>query len=177
MTIQVTEPGSPAFYKEMVNFGAQFADLLKKPAAKVKNKYAQCVRSLVLSAVLLALGLTTGFLWGFDALNYLLIFISALLLFCGAFLLLSYGKARRKLMTEWQPSALTLDDAGVSLVRGDSTIATAWENVAFVRELRHGICFVAKEPMHYYIFLNKEYADGVLSYLRQNRPEVMLVTE
>lgn len=90
--------------------------------------------------------------------------------------MLAYGKARRKLMEEWQPSTLTLDDAGVSLVRGDGTVSTAWENVAFVRLLQHGICFVAKEPMHYYMFLSREYADGVVDYLRENRPEVLLIT-
>ena len=176
MAIQITAPGTPAFYTEIVNFNAQAANLLKKPAAKFKNKFAQCYIYLVLSVAFLAFSLVTGFLWGFDALKYLLIFSSALLLFCGAFLLVAYGKARRQMMKEWQQSTLTLDDAGVSLVRGDGTVSTAWENVAFVRVLRHGICFVAKEPMRYYVFLSKEYGDGVVDYLRENRPEVLLIT-
>ncbi len=176
MTIQITNPGSPAFYKETVNVTAQYANLLKKPEGKIQNKFAQAVVYLVISLFLLAFGIVSGFLWGFDALRYMLIVISAFLMLTSAFLLFTYHKARRTLMKNWKPGTLTLDDGGVQFSKGDDTLRTAWENVAFVRVLAHGICFVAKEPMQYVLHIEKAHADEIVSYLAQNKPEIRLIT-
>lgn len=178
MTVKTEKPGSPAFYREVVNTSVQYGRLLKKPDRKLSNMFFQYMICTVLCAVMLAVELFLGILWGFDALTVTgAVFIGVLCLFC-ALLLRSLHKTLRSLQTDFSPSVFTLDDQGVELAKENaSTVRTAWSGIAFVRVLPHSVCFVARQPMRYLMHVDKEYAAGITAWLAEHRPEIRLIHE
>ena len=178
MTLQINEPGSDGFYKEVVNVSWQMRGLLKKPSGRIKNQEARYILSAVESVLIIAVGTVFGVSRGFSGACVLFVVLGGVLLLMSTALLAAHRRAFLRMKNGFAPGEITLDENGVELRKdGKMTIRTAWGAVAFVREMRCGLCFVSNDPAGLHIFVENRYAEPILSYLRENLPEVLLVTQ
>ena len=178
MTIQMTQPGTPAYYAETVVLSANYRRLVKDPACKIKNVMRSYTAICIFCAVWLVLMIAIGIFTGFSTTSVTCAVFMACLLAIALTFRITFARAQKRMMREFRPSTFTMDENGIVWSKeGASTLQTQWAGIVCVRETREGICFVAKEPMGYVLHIKKEYRDDILAYLRENRPNVLLITE
>ena len=178
MTIEITTPGTPAYYAETVVLSANYRRLVKNPACKIKNVIRHYTALCIFCAACLVLMIVTGIFTGFSTTSVTCAVFMAFLLALELMFRITYARAQKRMMREFRPSTLTMDENGIMWTKdGASTLQTQWAGIVCVRETREGICFVAKEPMGYWLHVQKEYRDQIEAYLREARPNVLLITE
>ena len=178
MTIENNTPGTPAFYREAVVLAANHRRLVKNPACKIKDVVKSYTAICILCVIPIALEVFSGFKWGFTTTRITECVVFGLLLALGLTFRITYARMQKRMMREFRPSTITLDENGIVWAKdGASTLQTQWAGIVCVRETREGICFVAKEPMGYVLHVQKEYRDQIKAYLREARPNVLLITE
>ena len=178
MTIEINAPGTPAFYREAVVLAANHRRLVKNPACRIKDVVKSYTATCILCAAAVVLQIVSCFAWGFTSVRLAgCVFIAALLAL-GLMFRITYGRMQKRMMQEFRPATLTLDENGIVLAKdGMSTLQTQWAGIVCVRETREGVCFVAKEPMGYVLHVQKEFREQIKAYLREARPNVLLITE
>ena len=73
MRIEITEKGSDAFYREVVNITAQYRSILKNHRHKLKDYFRQFRLLLVLGAAVLVILILMTVFWGVDPFDYAII--------------------------------------------------------------------------------------------------------
>lgn len=173
MRIEINEPGSEAFYREVVNVSGQHRRLMRKPEAKLRDHFRALRVNIILCAVFLALNLVMALTWGADTLSWV---AGVLMVFCialnGGFLM-QYHRLLRALMARDGAAVLTVDESGVELDReGVQKVRLDWSTVAFVRVFQESLCFVPREAGSLLVAVDRKYAAQVLEELRHCAPDV-----
>ncbi len=178
MTIEINVPGTPAFYRETVVLAANHRRLVKNPACKIKNVIRSYTALSIFCAASLVLMVVLDIFTGFSTTSVTCAVFMAFLLALVLTVRIVYARAQKRMLQEFRPSTITLDENGIVWEKdGASTLQTQWAGIVCVRETREGICFAAKEPMGYVLNIQKEYRDRIKAYLREARPNVLLITE
>ena len=178
MRIEINEPGSEAFYRETVSVACQYRFLLKKPTRKLKDLFRAMRGNLILCAILLALMAALTLLDGADAARIAaLVLLAVDMVLCGAYLV-GLNKMLKSAMDNKRKSVLTLDDEGVELDKeGAQRVRASWDNVAFVRVFREGLCFFTKDGSGFVIAVSRRYERELLSYLKERQSALTLIEE
>ena len=176
MRIEISEKGSKAFYREVVNISAQYRYLLKNHHRKLRDYFKQFTILLILGTAALVILLLTAVFWGVDPFDYAIIAalgISAAM--CAGYLYI-LNRMLRAMLADSRTSVLSLDDSGVELNKGGSQIVKlGWDTIAVVRVFQEGLTFVSGDCTGIVISVAKQYADEILAWLREKQPSVEVV--
>ena len=161
MRIEITEKGSDAFYREVVNITAQYRSILKNHNHKLKDYFRQ-FRLLVF--------------WGVDPFDYAIIAALIIEVIMCAGYLYALNKMLKAMLADSRSSVLSLDETGVELNKGGSQIVKlGWDNIAVVRVDKESLTFVSGDRTGIIISAAKKYADEILVWLRENLPSMEVV--
>lgn len=175
MRIEISEPGSEAFYRDVVNVLGQHRRLLKKPEAKLHDQFRALKRNAILCGVILALNLAMALAWGADTLTWVAAALMVVVLVLNTAFLIQYCRLLRGLMARDGTAVLTIDESGVELDRpGVQRAYLDWSTVAFVRVFERCLCFVPKEAGGLLVSVDHRYASQVLEALRRCAPNVKI---
>ncbi len=176
MKIEISDKGSEAFYREVVNISAQYRYILKNHHHKLKDYFRQFTVLLILGTVFLVLSLLMGIIWGFDAWSYAVIAILAIAdVMCVGYLVV-LNRMLKAMLADNRPSVLTIDDTGVEFNKGGSQIVKlGWDNIAAVRADRESLTFVSGDRTGIVISVAKQYAREIPAWLHENQPKVEVV--
>ena len=176
MKIEISEKGSEAFYREVVNIMSQSRRILKNHHYKIKDYFKQFRILLILSAAFLVTLILMAIFWGADPFNYAIIAALGITVVMCAGYLYVLNKMLKALMTDSRTSVLSLDDTGVELNKGGSQIVKlGWDNIAVIGVYQESITFVSGDHTGIVIFAAKQYAGEILPWLRENQPSVEVV--
>ena len=109
----ITERGSEAFYREVVNAAVQYRALLKKPTAKLKDFFKYVKVYGILCGAFFLLVLIMAILWGFDALSIVALVVSGGALFVCLRYYTTMKKTLDGYLQDKRASVLTLDETGI----------------------------------------------------------------
>jgi len=176
MTIEISEKGSEAFYKEVVNVVVQYRYILKNHNHKLGDYFKQYKILLTAGAVILGILVLMMVFWGTNTPDAVIaIALAIVLLFCALF----YGnlnKMLKSMLQDNRTSVLTLDENGVELSKGNTqTVRIGWDNVACIRQYKESLNFVSADQTGFVISADKRYADSILAWLKENRPEAEVI--
>ena len=176
MIIEISEKGSEAFYREVVNVCAQYRYILKNHHHKLKDYFKQFKVLLVLGAVFFVLLLLTAVFWGAGPWGYaILAALGISTAMCAVYLQL-LNKLLRSMLADARASVLSFDDSGVELNKGGSQVVKlGWDNVAVVCAWRESLSFLSADHTGIVISVTRRYAAEILDWLRANQPTVELV--
>lgn len=171
MRIEITEKGSEAFYREVVNITAQYRGILKNHSRKLNDYFRQFRILLILGAAALVILILMAVFWGADPFDYAIIaalFIEVVM--CAGYLY-ALNKMLKAMLADSRSSVLSLDETGVELNKGGSQIVKlGWDNIAVVRVDKESLTFVSGDRTGIVISIAKEFADEILAWLRENLP-------
>ena len=175
LKIEIKEKGSESFYREVVNFQAQYRFILRNPARKLKDYFKQFRTLLILGSVFLVALIFMSIFWGASTLDYAIMAALAIAMaMCLAYLHM-LGKALKTLMNDSRSSVLILDDSGVELNKEDSQIVKlAWSNISFIRLYANSLTFVSADQTGLIISIAKNYAGDIVSWMKDNQPNVSI---
>ena len=176
MRIEITEKGSDAFYREVVNITAQYRSILKNHRHKLKDYFRQFRLLLVLGAAVLVILILMAVFWGVDPFDYAIIAaLSIEVVMCAGYLD-ALNNMLKAMLADSRTSVLSLDETGVELNKGGSQIVKlGWDNIAVVRVDKESLTFVSGDRTGIVISAAKKYADEILVWLRENLPSMEVV--
>ena len=176
MTIEISEKGSEAFYREVVNICAQYRYILKNHHHRLKNYFKQFKVLLVLGAVFFVLLLLIAVFWGVSPWGYAILAALGISTVMSAAYLHLLNKLFKSMLADSRASVVSFDDSGVELNKGGSQIVKlGWENVAVVCSYRESLSFLSADHTGIVISVTKRYAAEILEWLRANQPAVEVV--
>ncbi len=176
MRIEITEKGSEAFYREVVNISAQYRYLLRNHNYRLKDYFRQFRTLLILGAVCFVLLLLMAVFWGIDPWGYAILAALGITVAMCAVYLHVLNKMLRAMLADSRPSVLSFDDTGVELNKGGSQIVKlGWDNIAVVRVFRESLTFVSGDHTGIVISAAKRYAGQILEWLQENQPSLEVV--
>lgn len=176
MKIEISEKGSKAFYREVVNITTQYRRILKNHQHKLKDNFKQLQVLLILGAAFLALLILMAVFWGVKPFDYAIMAALGIEVVMCAGILYVQNKMLKSMLADDRTSVLTLDDSGVELNKGGSQIVKlGWDNIAVVRVYQESLSFVSGDRTGIVISITKQYADKVLTWLRENQPSIEVV--
>ena len=171
MRIEITEKGSEAFYREVVNITAQYRGILKNHNRKLNDYFRQFRILLILGAAALVILILMAVFWGADPFDYAIIaalFIEVVM--CAGYLYV-LNKMLKAMLADSRSSVLSLDETGVELNKGRSQIVKlGWDSIAVVRVDKESLTFVSGDRTGIVISIAKQYADEILAWLREKLP-------
>ena len=176
LVLTIEEKGSEAFYREAVNVITQYRSLLGKPGKKLKDNFRQMRIHIVLCAALLAICVVLSVLHGRSSLliagSILTCFAALISLIC----LRSMNRLLQSLMNDKHTSVVTLDGQGIELKKIYArTVRLAWSNIAFIRVFEESVCVLSRDSTGFVLSIERLYENEILTWLRDNRPEVMII--
>ncbi len=176
MRIEISEKGSEAFYREVVNISAQYRSILKNHHHKLKDYFKQFTVLLILGAVFFALLVLMAVFWGIDPWGYAIIAaLSITAAMCAVYLHL-LNKMLRAMLADSRLSVISFDDTGVELNKGGSQIVKlGWDNIAVVRVYKESLTFVSGDHTGIVISAAKQYANEILTWVRAAQPSVEVI--
>ena len=176
MRIEITEKGSNAFYREVVNIMSQYRFILKNHHYKIKDYFAQFRTLLILGAAVLAILILMAVFWGIKPFYYAIIAALGIeVVMCAGYLYV-LNKMLKGMMADTRTSVLTLDDTGAELNKGGSQIVKlGWDSISVVRVYQESLTFVSGDRTGIVISVAKQYAGDILAWLRENQPAVQVV--
>ena len=180
MVIETNKQESDEFYKETVNITVQAANLWKNPRYQFRNMYVRFTALLIASAVLIALLTGLAIINKPDFLIITGIVIMALVVLLNAFSLINMNAQRKSLKEGFKPKTLTFDEEFFGLLNNDGSSATkkSWDQFVCVRVSPQTISFIPKKSSDAIIlFVSREYENQICGWLRENRPDVLIVTQ
>ena len=176
MKIEISEKGSRAFYREVVNISAQYRYILKNHHRKLRDYFKQFRILLILGAAFFVLLLLTAIFWGVDPFDYAILAALGIAVVMCAVYLCVLNRMLTSMLTDPRASVLSLDDCGVELNKGGSQIVKlGWENIAVVCVYQESLTFVSGDHTGLVISVARQYADEILAWLSANQPSVEVV--
>ena len=172
MTIEITEKGSGAFYKEIVNVLAQYRLILKNHNHKLKDYFKQLKVLIAAGTIMLVLLGAMMIFWGAKSLDIVAEICLAIAVIMSAAYLMNLNKVLKSLLDDVRTSVLTIDEDGVELRKEDSqTVKLAWNNIAVVKKYKESLNFVSANQSGFIISVDKRYSGDIENWIRENRPE------
>ena len=176
MKIEISEKGSEAFYREVVNITAQYRSILKNHHHKLKDYFRQFKILLILGAAALVILILMAVFWGVDPFDYAIITALGITVAMCVGYLFVLNKMLKAMLADSRTSVLSLDETGAELNKGGSQIVKlGWDTIAVVRVYRESLTFVSSDRTGIVISAAKQYADEILAWLRANQPSVEIV--
>ena len=176
MKIEISEKGSEAFYREVVNITAQYRSILRNHHYKLKDYFKQFRILLILGAAFLVILILMAIFWGIKPFDYAIIAALGIeVVMCVGYLYV-LNKMLKAMLADNRTSVLSLDDTGVELNKGGSQIVKlGWDNIAVVSVYPESLTFVSGDRTGIVISAARKYADEILAWLRENQPSVVTV--
>ena len=176
MKIEITEKGSEAFYREVVNITAQYRGILKNHHYRLKDYFKQFRLLLILGAAIHVILILMAISWGAKPFQYAVIGALGIEVVMCAVYLYALNKMLKTLMADSGTTVITLDDTGVEFNKlGAQIIKLTWDNIAVVRVFQESLTFVSADRKGFVIAIAKQYADGIPAWLRENQPSVEVI--
>ena len=186
MKIEITEKGSEAFYREVVNITAQYRGILKNHHYRLKDYFKQFRvlldyfkqfrLLLILGAAILVILILMAISWGAKPFQYAVIGALGIEVVMCAVYLYALNKMLRTMMADSVTTVITLDDTGVEFNKvGAQIIKLAWDNIAVVRVFQESLTFVSADRKGFVIAIAKQYAGGIPTWLREHQPSVEVI--
>ena len=176
MKIEITEKGSEAFYREVVNITAQYRGILKNHHYRLKDYFKQFRLLLILGAAILVILILMAISWGAKPFQYAVIGALGIeVVMCAGYLYV-LNRMLKTMMADSGTTVITLDDTGVEFNKlGAQIIKLAWDNIAVVRVFQESLTFISADRKGFVISIVKQYADAILTWLRKNQPSVEVI--
>ena len=176
MRIEMEGNGSDSLYREVVNIVSQYKMLMKKPDAPLVDSFRQMKLCLVLCIALsVFLGLLT-FLYGVDMIGVMALMLNAFLIIFAAYRLIRMNRFLNEVKSDKRVTTLILDEDGVAVEKeGAEVVSIRWDFVAFVRKFEESVGFFAKGGAGV-IAVNRRYEEEIVKYLKENKPEVRVIS-
>ena len=176
MKIEISEKGSEAFYREVVNITSQYRFILKNHHYKLKDYFKQFRILLILGAAALVILILMATFWGVKPFDYAIMAALGIeVVLCVGYLYV-LNKMLKSMLADSRTSVLTLDETGVELNKGGSQIVKlGWDNIAVVRGYQESLTFVSGDRTGFVISAAKKYAYDILAWLREHQPSVEVV--
>ena len=176
MKFEISEKGSEAFYREVVNITLQYRFILKNRRYKLKDYFKQFRILLILGAAALVILILMAIFWGVKPFDYAIMAALGIeVVLCVGYLYV-LNKMLKSMLADSRTSVLTLDETGVELNKGGSQIVKlGWDNIAVVRVYQESLTFVSGDRTGFVISAAKKYADEILAWLREHQPSVEVV--
>ena len=170
MKIEISEKGSEAFYREVVNITFQYRFILKNHHYKLKDYFKQFRALLILGAAALVILILMAVFWGAKPLDYAIMAALGIeVVMCVGYLYI-LNKMLKSMLADSRTSVLSLDETGVELNKGGSQIVKlGWDNTAVVRVYQESLTFVSGDRTGFVISIAKKYAGEILAWLRDNQ--------
>ncbi len=179
LKIVVTEPGSEAFYRELVNIMAQYRQLLKKPERKLRDMFKSFRSNMIAMIVIAAIALLVcvlSFMWqDLTASSIVLLAMALALIFLYAYNLKNYNKAVKRFIDEHRVATVTLDAGGVENKTDRQTVRLAWDGVAFARVFRESVAFLSSGGSGIVMTVDRKYEKEILTWMRAYQPAVKVI--
>ena len=179
LKITVTEPGSEAFYRELVNIMAQYRQLMKKPEKKLRDMFKSFRSNMIIMIVIAAIALLVcvlSFMWrDLTAESIVLLAMALAMIFLYAYNLKNYNKAVKRFIDEHQTTTVTLDAQGIENKTEKQTIRLAWDNVAFARVFKESVGFLSSNSMGMVMTIDRKYEGELLRWMGANCPAVKVI--
>ena len=173
MKIEITEKGSEAFYREVVNITAQYRGILKNHHYRLKDYFKQFRLLLILGASILVILILMAISWGAKPFQYAVIGALGIEVVMCAVYLYALNKMLKTMMADSGTTLISLDDTGVEFNKvGSQIIRLSWNSIAVVRVFQESLTFVSADRRGFVIAIAKQYADGIPAWLRKNQPSV-----
>ena len=173
MILEIKEKGTDAFYREVVNVVMQYRRILKNHGCKIKDCFKYYRNLLIACGIMLVLLCLSLIFLGADTPGIVLAVILLIeAIICGVYLrnLDRYYKTIRE---DRRTSVITFDENGVELNKSDAQVLRiAWSSVAVVRSLPESVDIISGEMMGAIISVNKDYREQILTWLKENQPQV-----
>ena len=176
MRIEISEKGSEAFYREVVNIMAQYRSILKNHRRRLRDYFKQFRILLILSAAFLVILILMAVFWGVGPFDYAVIAALGITAVMCVGYLYALNKMFKAMLADTRTSVLSLDDTGVELNKGGSQLVKlGWDNIAVVRVFQESLTFISGDRTGIVISVAKQYAGEILSWLRENQPSVEVI--
>ena len=176
MKIEISEKGSEAFYREVVNIISQYRFILKNHHHKLKDYFKQFRILLILGAAALVILILMAVFWGVKQLDYAIMAALGIEVAMCVEYLYVLNKMLKSMLADSRTAVLSLDDSGAELSKaGSQIVKLGWDNIAVVRVYHESITFVSGDRTGIVISAAKKYADEILAWLRENQQNVEIV--
>ena len=176
MKIEISEKGSEAFYREVVNITSQYRFILKNHHHKLKDYFKQFRILLILGAAAMVILILMAIFWDVNPFDYAIIAVLGIEVVLCVGYLYALNKMLKAMLADSRTSVLTLDDTGVELNKdGSQIVKLGWDNIAVVRVYQESLTFVPGDRTGIVISVAKKYAGEILAWLRENQPHVEVV--
>ena len=173
MKIEISEKGSEAFYREVVNITSQYRFILKNHHHKLKDYFKQFRILLILGAAAMVILILMAIFWDVNPFDYAIIAVLGIEVVLCVGYLYALNKMLKAMLADSRTSVLTLDDTGVELNKdGSQIVKLGWDNIAVVRVYQESLTFVPGDRTGILISVAKKYAGEILAWLRENQPRV-----
>ena len=173
MKIEISEKGSEAFYREVVNITSQYRFILKNHHHKLKDYFKQFRILLILGAAAMVILILMAIFWDVNPFDYAIIAVLGIEVVLCVGYLYALNKMLKAMLADSRTSVLTLDDTGVELNKdGSQIVKLGWDNIAVVRVYQESLTFVPGDRTRIVISVAKKYAGEILAWLRENHPRV-----
>lgn len=170
MRIEIHDPPTPAFCREVVCVLTQHRELLKRPEAKLRNVWAWMYGTICFCLAMLVFNTVSAIYWDTDFFLMVLVYLVHGVVLSFDLLLLGRDKELyRGLLERGGSAVLTVDAQGVELDRpGRQRVRLDWGTVAFVRVFRESLCVVPRETGGVLIAVSARHAAAVMEALKEN---------
>ena len=176
MRIEISEKGSEAFYREVVNITAQYRGILKNHHYRLKDYFKQFRVLLILGVTILVILILMAIFWGAEPFHYALIGALGIEVVMCAGYLYALNRMLKTMMADSGTTVITLDNTGVEFNKvGAQIIKLAWDNIAVVRVFQECLTFISADRKGFVIAIAKQYAGGIPTWLRENQPSVEVI--
>lgn len=176
MTIEIKEKGSRRFYKEVVNIGTQYRQLLYKPEDKLKDNFARYTVLTVAMLVIFAMYLYGGITQGFTGIKLVTGVFAAAASVVTLMILARMYKTVNGYIADDRPSKVTLDENGVEIEKvGSQAVRLAWDNVAFVRTFGESTSFFSKDLSGIVLSVTSDHRKEITEYIKSNNIDVKVL--
>ena len=177
MILEVNDIVREQFAEEAVNISVQFRRLLKQHDRKLRNMMKEYKVIMIVLSVLLILYITSMLTWMIpDGFTWAACIVLAFGIIIYYFAIRNLNRTYWGIMDQKRGSVITLDENGAELNRHNAQILRmSWDNIAFVRVFKESLCFFSKEANGMIILVDVKYADTIVSWLKENRPDTEMV--
>ena len=176
MKIECKDRGTKEFYDEILFLSMKRKDFLNNPKMKMLgiSKYYKSYMLLAIFSIILML----VFYYIFEE-NIFLIFLGMMVLLL-VYCLLSYRKmmvyVNQMLSTE-NATSVDINEDGINFHDDKKDIFLKWNDIHSIIKAKHSISFLPKNVMDYIISIRDKYTDEVLTALKENDKESLIINK
>ncbi|MBO4327355.1 MAG: hypothetical protein J5950_08790 [Clostridia bacterium] len=176
MKIEITEKGSDAFYRDLINIMLAASFIQKNHNYKIRDQFKNYKSLLIIDLVLLSFMILLGILFGFKTFLIICLIVLGLSTLLNVYMLYSIRRKIQTLSSEFRPEILTLDESGIELAKeGKEVMRNSWDNVAVVRISTECIAFIPASRAGIIFFVGRQYETEITAWLRESQPSLEII--